>query len=151
MAGNPKKIMLKGVGIQKEGIAGGVVTPGDLITVNTSGLVVRHPTAADGGRKAFALENFVNGDGIDDDYAEDDTVQYAVCHSGEEVYARVAANATAITLGAALESAGNGTLRIQSTDAATDNTERNNVFGYALEAVDNSSGGTPTRIRVEVA
>lgn len=146
----PKTVILKGSGIDKEAAAVGAILPGDLLEFNSTG-VRRHSVAADGARKAFAKEADYLGLGIDDAYAIGDRVLYGVFHSGEEVYARVAAGATAITKGAPLESAGDGTLRIQSTDAATDNTERNSVVAYALEDVDNSGGGTATRIRAEIA
>lgn len=147
----PKTITLKGMGIRKEGIASSAITPGDFIEFGGSNDLRRHANAATSARKAFALENDLIGNGINDDYAIGDTVQYAVFHSGEEVYARVAALATAITKGARLESAGDGTVRIASTDSATDTTQRDSIVGYALEAVDNSGGSSATRIRLEVA
>jgi hypothetical protein len=53
-------------------------------------------------------------------------------------------------IGDTLESAGNGMLRKATTDAATDDTQRNSSIGKALEAVDNSGGGSPARIKIEV-
>lgn len=147
----PKTIILKGHGIRKEGVASGAITPGHLIEFGGANDLQVHGTAAGNARKAFAVENDLIGDGIDDAYALGDQVQYNVFQTGEEVYALVAAAATAIPKGAALESAGDGTVRIQTTDAATDDTQRDSVVGYALEAVDNSAGGSAARIRIEVA
>lgn len=146
----PKTITLKGVGIHKEGAAIAAILPGDLLEFNSTGLR-RHSVAASNARKAFALENDQVGDDIDTAYAIGARVKYAVFHAGEEVYARVAAAATAITKGAALESAGDGTLRIATADAATDTAQRDSIVAYALEAVDNSAGGAAVRIRAEVA
>lgn len=147
----PNTIILKGNGIRKEGAASSAITPGYLVEFGGANDLQPHSTAAANARKAFAVENDLVGDGIDTDYAVGERVQYEVFGSGCEVYALVAAAATAITKGAALESAGDGTLRILTTDAATDDTQRDSVVAYALEAVDNSAGGTEARIKVEIA
>ena len=47
--------------------------------------------------------------------------------------------------------AGDGTLRLLSTSAATDDTERDSIVAYATEAVDNSGGGTAVFISARVA
>ncbi len=146
----PKTVHLKGDGLDKEAAAIAAITPGDLIEFNSTG-VRRHSVAAGNARKAFALEADYVGKGIDDNYAIGDRVLYKVYENGGEVYARVAAAATAITKGAALESAGDGTVRISTAAAATSNLQRDGIVGYALEAVDNSGGGSAVRIRVEVA
>ena len=67
------------------------------------------------------------------------------------MYALVAAAATAITKGALLESAGDGTLRLITnfTDAEID-TIGGGAICRALEAVDNSGGGAAARIRAEI-
>lgn len=147
----PKMIRLKGCGIRKEGIASGTIKPGHLIEFGGANDLQVHSTAAATARKAFAVENDLIGNGIDDNYTVGEQVQYEVYASGAEVYALVAASAAAIEKGDPLQSAGNGTLRIQSTDAATDDTQRNSLVAYALEDVDNSAGGSVARIRVEIA
>ena len=147
----PKTITLKGHGCRKEGLASEAISAGHLVEFGGSADLQKHSTAAGTARKCFALENDLVGGGIDDAYASGDQVQTAVFMSGCEVYALVAASAPAIAKGDALESAGDGTLRKAATDAATDTTQRNSIVGYALEAVDNSGGGAPARIRVEVA
>lgn len=143
-------ITLKGVPQHNEGNASVAVTPGMLVERVAAG-IRPHSVAADNARKYFAVEFDEVGRGVDDVYAIGERVLYGRYASGDEVYALVAAGATAITVGAALESAGDGTLRIQTTDAATDNTERDSVVGYAKEAVDNSGGGSRARIKIEVA
>ena len=147
----PNTITLKGNGIRKEGVASGTITPGYLVEFGGANDLQAHSTAAANARKAFAVENELLGNGIDDDYTVGEQVHYAVFGTGEEVYALVAAAATAVTKGAALESAGDGTLRILTTDTATDDTQRDSVVAYALEAVDNSGGASEARIKVEVA
>jgi hypothetical protein len=148
---SPNTIILKCNGVRKEGIASGAITPGHLVEFGGANDLQVHSNAALNARKAFAVENDLIGNGITDAYALGDQVQYEVFYAGAEVYALVAAAATAITKGAALESAGDGTLRILTTDAATDDTQRDSVVAYALEAVDNSGGASAARIKVEVA
>lgn len=154
-------IILKGRPIEKEGIASGTITPGYLVEFGGSNDLQAHSTAGGNARKAFALENDQVGNDIDDDYSAADSVRYAVCSSGDEIYALVAASATAITKGAPLESAGDGTLRLhtppsQAVDEGgsatyTISQKHDAIVAYALEAVDNSAGATEARIKVEVA
>lgn len=123
----------------KERLAGGAITPGHLIELNSSDQVVVHATAAAVfAQKAFALEDQAQGNGIDDAYASGDTVVYQIFQPGDELYALLE-NAVVATVGAALQSAGDGTLQLRTTGE---------VVAYALEAL-TASG--PTRIRVEVA
>ena len=123
----------------KERNAGGAITPGHLIELNTSDQVVVHATAAAVfAQKSFALEDQAQGRGIDDAYSTAERVVYQVFTPGDEVYALLENGAVA-TIGAALESAGDGTLQIRTTGA---------VVAYALEAL---TGSGPTRIKVEVA
>ncbi len=148
---NPKTITLKGDHIRKEAIASAAINPGHLVEFGGAQELRVHAGAGLNARKAFALENDLIGGGIGDAYALNQTVQYGVFPPGAEVYALLAAAATAVTIGLALESDGDGTLRLLTTDAATDDTQRDSVVAYALEAVDNSGGGSEARIRVEVA
>jgi len=145
----PNTIILKGDGIRKEADAAGTITPGHLVEFDASGDLVVHATAGGNARKAFAVENDLIGNGITDNYVSGDRVQYNVFRSGDEVYALVPAGAAAIAIEAALESAGDGTLVNVGTATATGGTDI--VVAYALEAVDNSGGGTAARIKVEVA
>lgn len=145
-----KTVLVKGDGVGKEGVAGGAITPGHLVIRNSSNAIVVHGTAAANAAPSFARENEVVGMNIDAAYATNDQVLYTHCWPGAEVYALVAASAAAIVIGDYLESAGDGTLRVLTTDAATDDTQRASVVARAVEAVDNSGGGSPARILVEI-
>lgn len=147
----PNTVILKCNGVRKEGAASEAITPGALVEFGGANDLRNHATAAGNARKAFAIENDLVGDGIDVAYATGERVQYEVFHAGAEVYALVAAGAAAITKGAALESAGDGTVRIQAAAAATSQAQRDSVVGYALEAVDNSGGVSTVRIKLETA
>jgi hypothetical protein len=98
----------------------------------------------------FAFENELAGKTITDQYAIGDQVLCMVCAPGAEVLMVLAASAAAIVIGDYLESAGDGTVRLGVADAATDTAQRRAIVGMALEAVDNSGGGTEVFIKVEV-
>jgi hypothetical protein len=127
------------------------IIPGMLVEETTAGTVQEHSTAAANAQKLFALTDLPIGGTIDDVYAVATTVRYGAAHSGQPVYGLVAAAAAAIVIGDVVESAGDGTLRIASADAATDTAQRDAIVGYAMEAVDNSGGGAVARIKVRVA
>jgi hypothetical protein len=143
-------IILVGGGIHKEGKANAAITPGDLVERMSTGNIRKHATAAGNAAPSFAIENEVIGKGIDDDYAANDNVYFVHLAPGSVVYARVAAAAAAIAIGDYLESAGNGTLRKASASAATSEAQRAGIVARALEAVDNSGGGSAVRIKAEV-
>lgn len=160
--GKPTTIVLKGrqTAVRDERPAGGAITPGHLVVMNSSGNFVVHPSAKMRAQPTFAVEwenlapnrTSVNGGGgIDDAYAANDLVQAETLQRGAWVYALVAASASAIAKGALLESAGDGTLRLITdfTDAETD-AIGGGAIARALEAVDNSGGGSAVRIRAEI-
>jgi hypothetical protein len=137
----PRAILLRGRHIHEERPAGGTITPGHLVQLNSSGQFVVHATAAVAAVPIFAVENDLVGKGIDDNYVVNDLCQAEHCSPGMEVNALIAAAAPAITKGDLLESAGNGTLRKV-------------VAGIALarsnETVDNSAGGAAVRLQVTI-
>jgi hypothetical protein len=148
----PRTILLRNRGYRKEAEAGGTITPGHLIAFNSTGKFVVHATALVKAAPIFAVENDVPttsqlagtdpSPSIDTNYVSGDFVQGEVCHPGVEINALVAAAAPAIAVGDLLESAGNGTLRKFTTGI---------VVGVALEALDNSGGGSAARLRVMTA
>lgn len=173
-------IVIKGRGLRKEALAAGAITPGHLVKYNSAGKFVVQATASGVVAKRFAVEQELAGTDIDTAYASGDTVFAEVVQSGSEVYALVAASAAAIVVGDLLVSAGDGTLKkavdltaaagtavttgiIADVGASPTQTTINNGFAtvaalgnyagaiaVALEAVDNSGGGTAARILVEV-
>ncbi len=108
----PNRIKFKGGALRKEAIAVATITPGYLVELATATTVQKHSVAGGTAQAAFAVENEVVGNGIDVDYAANDTVLYDVMEKGAEVYALLAAAAVAIPFGGTLESAGDGTLRL---------------------------------------
>lgn len=138
---NPQTILLRGRGIREEAPAGGTITPGHLVMLNSSAQLVVHGTAAGAAGACFAVENDLVGKTIDDNYVSGDFVQAEWVPPGSRIYALVAAAATAITAGDLLESAGNGTVRKFGSGV---------VIGRSLDTLDNSGGGSSARLRMTV-
>jgi len=145
------RIVLKGDPIRKEAVVGIAVTPGYLVEFDAVNALQPPSEPAGNARKAFAVVADLVGGDVDDAYAVDDTGFYVIGRSGDEIYAWLPAGAAAIVAGNALESNGDGTLCLSAVAEATVNTERDGIVAYAMEAVDNSGGAAPVRIRVEVA
>lgn len=146
-----RTIMLKGRGIRDEALAAVSINPGYLLERTTSADTIQpHSTAAASAQKIFAVENELAGSEITVQYAIGDTTFFESAGPGQMVNALLAASAVAIVRGDFLESAGNGTLRLVTADAATDQAQRNALVAVAREDVDNSAGGTEVRIKVEV-
>ena len=137
----PKTIEIQGYGIQKEATAQGTITPGMLIERVTDG-VQAHSTAGGPASPHVAIEYGLTGRTIDDDYSADDQVLFKTYTPGSVVYGLVAAGASAISQYDFLASASDGTLATSGTDEV--------VVAQALEAVDNSGGGSAVRIKAEI-
>jgi hypothetical protein len=127
-----KKIVVLGeeLCIRTEGIAAGVITPGHLVEGPATDIVV-HSGATLTAAKKFAYENEVVGNGIDDDYADNDTVLLVTCPPGSIVYA--IAGTGGVTAEAFVDSLGDGRLGDVVTDPATDDTQRASVVGKAID------------------
>ena len=104
--------------IEDEYTAGGTITPGMLLEVNSSGNVIAHNSAGQNHERKFALEDINQGRGVNDDY--DATIQTKVrvgtFRAGDRVWA-ILADGSAYTKGMFLESAGDGTLQPHVADA----------------------------------
>lgn len=137
----PKVIFLKGSPMGKEAVAAEAgILPGMLVDAVPGGDAAAHATAGGAAVPAFARANELVGNGIDVEYADGDTLLYGVSTSGDEVYGWIA-DGEDITAGTLLESAGNGTFQKQDTGVAV---------AKAMETVDNSTGGAPARMKLEV-
>ena len=145
----PNTVVIKGRGIRKERLAGGGITPGHLIEVNSSDQVVVHSTADGTAQSAFAVEAEVIGQDLDHAYLSGETVFYEVCMKGQEVNAILATSQT-IAAGDFLSSAGDGTLQAYSAPAnlAMASPAYQSIVGVAMEAV--TTTGATARIKVEV-
>lgn len=127
--------------IYNEAKAASIITPGDLVELDSSGDIQRNTSDKDlNAEKCFALENAWEGKEISVDYAIGDRVVYMVARAGDEVYAIIEDGQT-IAIGDKLVSAGDGALE-EYADAGKH-------IATALEAV--SPSGSDGRCLVRVA
>jgi hypothetical protein len=139
------QIILKNyLSIFEEIQAGGAITPGHLIEVNSSGYVVVHATA--GGNAApimVALEDELQGKEIGDAYASGNKVRVWIPQRGDQAY-MLLKDGENVSIGDKLESAGNGTLQKHVADVESFESKEpgsitvypNQIVGAALEALD---------------
>jgi len=115
------------------------IIPGELIELTSSNTVQVHSTAGGNVLHMFALEDELQGNGIDDAYAADDKVQCWVAVRGEEVYA-ILADGEDVAIGDFLESNGAGELVKHTPDTADSDDAitvyTNQIVGISLEDID---------------
>lgn len=152
----PKKTVLKGDPLRKEGAAGAAgIIPGHLVTRGSDGKYVVHGTAGGNAAPTFAAEQDFLGSTIDTPYGNGDRIQVNFFRPGDEVYTFLDAGQNA-TNGAYLESSGDGTLRVHTapevdeSGSATVSISTRAIVAQALESVNNSGGSDPVRIKAEV-
>ena len=142
MKTRPTRIQLIGEGRQEEGRAAAVIKPGMLIAQNSAGALIPHGVAGGPAERAFALEDPLQGNGIDDDYAIGDLVTYGVQGQSDVVFAFLAAGEHC-TPNEFLTSNGDGTLKVAGgTDA------RIAVPLEELDLSDTDSEDTRVRCRI---
>lgn len=128
--------------------SGVTITPGMLIEWGTTNTVKPHATAAGNNSRMVAIENpwsdHGSGATIDHAYAAGETVAWVAGVPGDVFYMLLEDGAN-VAKGAALEPNGAGYLQALSGTAVE------GIVGFAEEAVNNSSGGAPARIRVRIA
>lgn len=124
------------------------ILPGMLLqygTAGNAGKLMKHASATAVGVAMFAVENTtpdrtVATVPIETPYQTNETVKWIMSRPGDLVYALVPAAAAAIVAGDPMQSNGDGTLKKGSNDAF--------VVALAAEAVNNSGGSSPARLRV---
>lgn len=128
----------KYVDIINEVEASGAVYPGMLVEFDSNGKVKAHSTVGGNAVKQFALEDALQGKGIDDLYAIGDLVQVWSCVPGEEVYA-ILADGQSVAIGDFVESNGTGMLQKYEMESAETVEYPNAIVGVVIsEAVDAS-------------
>ena len=125
------------------------ITPGMLIEYTTSSTVQPHSTSEGNAVPAFALEDALQGNGIDDAYADGDRVQCWIPTRGDHVYA-ILADGQSCGVSHWLSSNGDGYLKRHTTEEETwgvseagqVNVWPLQIVALALEALnlENSSG-----------
>lgn len=163
----PNTISLAGIpNYPPEVIASASILPGYLVehvpSGGDQGQLRPHATASGNAAPMFAVESLVPSIAnsqtlpIDLAYADGDSVRYAIGKSGDEFYAWLPASATAVVVGSMLVSNGDGTLKLavpqtaNEGGSATYTIYTSSIVAVAAEAVNNSAGGSPARVRVRV-
>ncbi len=139
-------IQLKGDFQRKELAAAGTITPGMLVERDSSDEFAFHSGEGEPHGSAFAVEDELQGNDIDDDYLIGVRVQVNYQQKGNEVMAWLAPDlaGTPIVIGSFLESHGDGDLVVAA------GSDRQTV-GVALEAIDlTASGDVRARIKIEI-
>ncbi len=152
----PNNILIKGEPFRKEGkvAAGQTITPGALLDRNSAGELIDHAGQGLNASPLFAIEDNLQGKGVDDNYAAGNQIQYNVCKPGDVVYALLA-DGNNVNPTHFLESNGDGTLRLHTPQAvdeggtATFTLYNRAIVGRPLESINNTSGGA-VRIQIEV-
>jgi len=144
---------IAGQPVVSEALAAAATTikPGHLIEELAAGTVQEHGGTALNAQKLFALTDLTLGGTRDDVYAAASLVRYGAFNTGQRVFGRVAVGSVAIVIGDELQSNGDGTVEKLVASAATAQSARDSIVGYAREAIDNSGGSAEVFIELRVA
>ena len=132
----------------EEKVASAAITPGMLLIIESTGKVKAHDQADKDVFPIFALEDELQGKGIDDAYAANAPVQCWIPYRGDIVNA-ILADGEKVDIGDPLTSDGYGRLKKHVTDTGSSavpwTVYPEQIVGYAAEALDLSgSSGEET-------
>ena len=156
------------VNVFEEIEAASAIIPGELVEIIAAGTVQVHSTEGGNVLPMFAIEDELQGKGIDEAYAAGDQVQVWIPTRGDQVYA-ILEDGNDVVIGDFLESNGLGEVQLHVADVgdSTVGGVDHAIVGVALEAVtlsgssgDESSGwgydsvidvlGTNRRIMIRI-
>ena len=125
--------------VSNEYAAASAVTPGELIEMTSAGTVQAHSSEGGNVIPMFAVEDAMQGKGIDDDYATGDRVKCWTPTRGDEVNA-VLEDGETVNIGDFLVSNGTGYLQklvdVEISSQAADTVYPASIVGIALEYKD---------------
>lgn len=110
------------------------ILPGMLLEMDSDGKVKPHATAGGNQARMFAIEDELQGKGVEDSYAIGDLVQYRFFKPGDVIYA-ILEDDNEIDKGDFLESASNGRLQKHEADTPSDSPLTNQIVGMAEESL----------------
>jgi len=123
----------------EEMVASAAITPGMLLIIESTGKVKAHNQADKDVFPIFALEDELQGKGIDDAYAANAPVQCWIPYRGDIVNA-ILADGQKVVIGDPLTSDGYGRLKKHVTDTGASTVPwtvyPEQIVGYAAEALD---------------
>ena len=131
----------------EEMIAAAAIYPGMVVEMDSAGKAKVHATATGNVVPVMvALEDELQGKGIDDAYAANDKVQVWIPNSGDQFYGIIADGQT-IAKGDLLESDGYGRLQKHVPDEGSVNAiYQSSIVGVALDAVSTAAGSEDSDI-----
>lgn len=126
----------------EEAEANAAIKPGMLVETMSTGKIRAHATEGGNAIPMFAIEDKLQGKGINDAYAAADQVQVFIPQRGDQVYAQIEDEQN-IAVGDFLESNGAGYLQkitnVEISSQAADVVYPLQIVAQALEALDLSS------------
>lgn len=125
--------------IFEEYAAAAAITPGHLIELTSANKVQVHSDLDGFVLPMFAIEDDLQGKGIDDDYALNDRVQVWIPQRGDFVNA-ILFDGESVVIGDKVVSNGDGTLK--KLDAVTSFGNDGTIIGVVVEATDMSGGAS---------
>lgn len=126
-----------------EGVAAGTITPGNLITVSSTGTLAVHAVADAWTPVIVALEDRLRGKMVDDTYASGfGKVPFQKLQPTDQFWGLLKQGYNVVP-GTLLSSNGDGTFKKSSTSTSV-------PLVKALETVSNSGGSAPARCAMEV-
>ena len=141
------RIQLTGTYFLEEGEADGVVSPGMLLELQSTGKVKAFDTEGAVAERAFAVENALAGGTVDDDYADGDMVQYHLVAPGSDIQAILSAGEKVVKGDRLVPSNDGSLIKLGSQASASEA----NVIAVAREAKDlSASTAVSTLIKVRV-
>lgn len=126
--------------------AADTIYPGCLIELDSAGKVKVHVTAGGNALPMFAIEDALQGKGLDDNYATGDKVRCWVPTRGDVVYG-ILADGQTIAKGDFLESNGAGYLQKHTPDEGSQNSiYQNAIIGVSLDTESSVAGSEDSDI-----
>lgn len=126
--------------------AADTIYPGCLIELDSAGKVKVHVTAGGNALPMFAIEDALQGKGLDDNYATGDKVRCWVPTRGDVVYG-ILADGQTIAKGDFLESNGAGYLQKHTPDEGSqDSIYQNAIIGVSLDTESSAAGSEDSDI-----
>ena len=161
-----KTITLLGDGVRKEALANGAIYPGQLVYRSSATQFTKHAVAGGNTPKMFAVEDDLQGNGIDTVYASGSQMLACVFKPGDEVNCLLSPGES-VSIGDFVESAGDGYVRkhdatnLYESAGSPTNAEilyTNGLVGIVLSALDLSQSSAiegadtlaKSRLRIEI-
>lgn len=136
--------------LREEFYCDAIITPGQLCEITATG-AKRHATSGGAAQKLIAIEDDLQGNGIDDNYVALEQGQFAHMRAGDKAY-MLLSNGENASIGSFLESNGDGDLAVSDIGTSGADNLDTSIVAVARAALDmsGSSGVDPASRRILV-